>query len=65
MASVLTEREREVLALAARGLYNKQIAHFLGISVFTVKSHIRSVCLKQGTHNRTQAVIHAIRAGLI
>jgi non-specific serine/threonine protein kinase len=50
----LSEREREVALLAARGLSNKEIAAHLHVSVRTVESHIRHVLTKVGLVNRTQ-----------
>jgi serine/threonine-protein kinase PknK len=62
---VLTPREREVLALVGRGLSNKRIAHELGLSEKTVKTHVGHVLAKLGAADRTQAAIQALRAGLI
>ncbi|MEZ5259003.1 MAG: response regulator transcription factor [Ilumatobacteraceae bacterium] len=55
----LTEREREVLALIARGATNPQIARELYLSVDTVKTHVRSVFRKLDVSNRTQAAMAA------
>ena len=52
----LTPREREVLALAADGLSNREIAAELGISEHTVKFHLASVFGKLGASSRTEAV---------
>lgn len=60
----LTAREREVLGLIARGLPNKRIARELGISEKTVKAHVGRVLAKLGVTDRTQAALHAVRAGL-
>jgi DNA-binding NarL/FixJ family response regulator len=61
----LTEREMEVLKLAAKGMSNRQIAAELVISVRTVQSHLNSVFNKIGVGSRTEAVIHALRKGWI
>jgi DNA-binding NarL/FixJ family response regulator len=60
----LTPREREVLALIARGYANKRIALELGIAEKTVKTHVGHVLAKLGVSDRTQAALHAARAGL-
>ena len=60
----LSEREREVLTLLARGLANKQIARSLGISERTVKSHLTSVFQRIGVSDRTQAALWAERNGM-
>jgi len=61
----LTARERQVLALIGRGLSNKLIARELGISEKTVKTHVGHVLAKLGVSDRTQAALHAVRAGLV
>ncbi len=61
----LTEREIELLQLVAKGLPNKAIAQALSVSENTVKYHLKKVFQKLGAQNRTEAVMHAIRAGLI
>ncbi len=59
----LTARERDVLALAGRGLTNQEIADGLFISARTVKCTLHRACVKLGAHNRTQAVMLAMREG--
>ncbi|UCG83858.1 MAG: helix-turn-helix transcriptional regulator [Dehalococcoidia bacterium] len=59
----LTRREKDVLALAGRGLTNQEIADELFISARTVKCTLHRACVRLGAHNRTQAVIQAIRRG--
>jgi len=61
----LTARERQVLELIGRGLPNKLIARELGISEKTVKTHVGHVLAKLGVTDRTQAALHAVRAGLV
>jgi len=63
-AEPLTPREREVLALIARGLSNKLIARELGIAEKTVKTHVGHVLAKLGATDRTQAAVIAVRTGL-
>jgi NarL family two-component system response regulator LiaR len=63
--STLTERETQVLSLLTRGKSNKEIANALRIAEDTVKSHVRHILSKLGVQSRTQAVILAIRRGLV
>ena len=61
----LSKREQEVLRLLARGESNDEIASTLYISVATVKSHFTSIFEKLGVKSRTQAIIRALRLGLV
>jgi two-component system, NarL family, response regulator LiaR len=61
----LTEREKEVLHLLVEGLSNKEIARDMQIVEDTVKIHVRHILAKLGVQSRTQAVLCAIRLGLI
>jgi DNA-binding NarL/FixJ family response regulator len=61
----ITERELEVLGLAARGMSNRDIAHELSISVRTVQTHLSNIFNKVGVGSRTEAVMYGLRAGLI
>jgi DNA-binding NarL/FixJ family response regulator len=61
----LTDREREVLTLVAKGLANKQIARLLGISERTVKAHLTSVFQRIGVTDRTSAAMWATRHRLV
>jgi len=65
LAEPLSERELEVLDRMAEGLSNKLIAHRLGISEHTVKTHVASIFAKLGASTRTEAVSQAIRRGLV
>jgi DNA-binding NarL/FixJ family response regulator len=65
LAEPLSERELEVLDVIAEGLSNKLIAHRLGISEHTVKTHVASIFAKLGATSRTEAVSIAIRRGLV
>ena len=61
----LTEREREVLVLVARGLTNDEIGEALSISSFTVKTHVNRAMVKLDAHDRAQLVVFAYQARLL
>jgi DNA-binding NarL/FixJ family response regulator len=61
----LTEREREVLTLIARGRANKAIAFELGVAEKTVKTHVSNILGKLNLTDRTQAALYAVREGLV
>lgn len=61
----LTERERSVLRLLASGSSNKEISEATGISTNTVRSHLASILNKLDATSRTEAVITALRNGII
>ena len=61
----LTPRQLEVLHLLDHGLSTLQIAHRLGISIETVRNHIRAILRTLGVHSRLQAVTEARKRGLV
>jgi DNA-binding NarL/FixJ family response regulator len=61
----LTAREREILGLMADGVGNRAIAEALFISENTVRNHVRNVLDKLQASTRTEAVVRAVRAGLV
>ncbi len=63
--SPLTARETEILDYIAQGYLNKQIAIKLGISEQTIKNHVTSILRKLNANARTDAVVVAIKQGLI
>ena len=62
---VLTEREREVVALVAHGLTNDDIAARLYVSPLTAKTHVNRAMTKLGVRDRAQLVVLAYRTGLV
>ena len=62
---LLSEREFDVLRLAARGLPNKEIARRMSLSIRTVHSHLANIFLKMHVGSRTEAVLLALRQGMI
>jgi DNA-binding CsgD family transcriptional regulator len=64
-STILTQRERDVLVLVARGLTNREIADALCTSLSAVKVFLHQACVKLGARNRAQAVILAMRHGAI
>jgi NarL family two-component system response regulator LiaR len=63
MPDMLTEREIEVLKMAARGMSNREIAKGLFLSVHTVESHLGSIFNKLGVCSRIEAVTQALKRG--
>ena len=62
---VLTEREREVVALVARGMSNDDIAVELFVSPLTAKTHVNRAMTKLGARDRAQLVVMAYQSGLV
>ncbi|MDO9474725.1 MAG: response regulator transcription factor [Caulobacter sp.] len=62
---VVTDRQKQVLTLIARGLSNKEIARVLGVSPATVKTHVTNAIGSVGAANRTEAAMRARALGLI
>ncbi len=62
---MLTSRELEVLRQVARGITNKEVAEQLYISENTVKNHVRNILEKLHLHSRMEAVMYAVRMGLL
>ena len=63
--AALTDREREVLDLIARGLSNAAIAEELFVSVHTVRNHVANLSAKLGAHSKLEALSIAVAAGLL
>jgi DNA-binding NarL/FixJ family response regulator len=63
--TMLTDREREVLVLIARGLSNQELAEQLFIADNTVKTHIKRIFTKLGARDRAQAIVIAYECGLV
>ena len=61
----LTARQQDILQAIVRGLYDRDIAMQLGISVYTVKEHVNTLFAKLGASNRTEAVAIALRKHLL
>lgn len=65
MNESLTSRQYQVLVLVARSLSNKEIAQQFHITVSTVEYHLTNICRKLGAKSRTEAVVIALKRGLI
>ena len=65
LAEPLSEREREILALVAQGLSNREIAERLSLAQGTVKNYVTTLLQKLGARDRTQAALRARELGLI
>ncbi|MFF0829657.1 response regulator [Brevibacillus sp. NPDC003359] len=64
-AIAFTEREQEIFQLIVENLSNQEIAGQLYISEATVKTHVSSILRKTGQPNRSQAVLYALKKGLV
>jgi DNA-binding NarL/FixJ family response regulator len=64
-APLLSKRERQILALIALGMKNKDISKKVSISELTVKVHVNSIFRKIGVKDRLQAALYAIRNGIV
>jgi DNA-binding NarL/FixJ family response regulator len=64
-AAKLTSREQEVLALMGDGLDPSAIAERLVLSVYTARGHVKNVMMKLGAHTQLEAVVLAIKSGLL
>jgi DNA-binding NarL/FixJ family response regulator len=62
---LLSDREMEVLRLMAKGMSNKEIGRALWIGETTVKTHVSHILRKLGQNDRTQAVLAAVKSGLV
>ena len=60
---LLSEREMEVLRLAARGMSNKDIGEALFISIRTVQAHLRSIFNRLGVGSRSEAILYCLKKG--
>jgi two-component system response regulator NreC len=62
---LLTAREREILQLAAEGKSNKEIAHILNLSFYTVDTHRSHILHKLNLHTVPELILYAVRKGII
>ena len=62
---LLTDREREVLQLVAEGKTNKEIAHMLNLSLYTVDTHRTHILQKLNLHSEPEVILYAVRKGII
>jgi DNA-binding NarL/FixJ family response regulator len=64
-AEALSARELDVLRLLGEGLDNESVANRLGLKLATVRNHVQNIIQKMGVHSKLEAVIVAMRQGLI
>ena len=65
LATILTDRETEVMCLVARGMSNRQIASQLTVGEGTVKVHVHNIYAKLGVNNRVDLTLYAHKKGLL
>jgi DNA-binding NarL/FixJ family response regulator len=65
LATILTDRETEVMCLVARGMSNRQIASQLVVGEGTVKVHVHNIYAKLGVSNRVDLTLYAHKKGLL
>lgn len=65
LLAVLTDREREVMALVAEGLSNAEVGQRLSMSPATAKTHVSRAMIKLGARDRAQLVVLAYQSGLV
>jgi DNA-binding NarL/FixJ family response regulator len=63
VANILSERELEVLKLAAKGLSNRDIAEQLFLSIRTVQAHLGNIFNKLDVGSRTEAILYGLKKG--
>ena len=59
----MSQREMEVMALASKGMSNKEMAAELRVTVRTVKAHLSNIFAKLGVASRTEAILKGLREG--
>jgi DNA-binding NarL/FixJ family response regulator len=64
-ASLLAPRELEVLQVLATGMSTEEAAAQLGISIHTLRTHLKKAMIKMNARSKIQLIVHALRAGLI
>ncbi len=65
MATILTERETEIMCLVAQGLSNREIGEKISVGEGTVKVHIHNIYSKLGVNNRVDLTLYAQKKGLV
>ena len=61
----MTSREREILQLVAEGKSNKEVAHLLNLSVYTVETHRSNLMQKLNLRGVPELILYAVRKGII